>query len=157
MPTRINFNLQTDARRALDSVEQEMTRIGLEIEKHAANYLDENKINVDGDLKISLTHQVERFQNLIRLKVGAGARHAPFVHFGTRPHWPPRAPLVRWAKKKFGLTDQDAKRVGYLVARKISKKGTEAKPFLDHALGLISGTFAQRIGNAYLRGFNNAV
>jgi hypothetical protein len=153
MSVRINFRLTDDARRGLDAVEVEMTRIGLEIEKHAAAYLDAEKINVDGDLKKSLYHEVERFQNLIRLKSGAGVRHAPYVHFGTKPHWPPRAPLVRWAKKKFGLDDKDAKRVGFLVARKISKKGTEARPFMDKALEKIAGTFAQRVGAAYLRGF----
>jgi hypothetical protein len=152
MSVRINFNLTEDARRGLDAVEVEMTRIGLEIEKHAAQYLDDNTINVDGDLKKSLYHEVERFMNLIRLKAGAGVRHAPYVHFGTKPHWPPRAPLVRWAKKKFGLTDRDAKRVGYLVSRKISRKGTEAKPFMDHALDKVAGTFADRVGAAFIRG-----
>lgn len=154
MNLTLNFNLDADARRGMDEVERELMRIGLEVERHAANYLDDNKINVDGDLKKSLTHEVDRFLNLIRLKVGAGARHAPYVHFGTRPHWPPRAPLVRWAKKKFGLTDPDAKRVGYLVARKISREGTEPKPFLDYAIGKVESRIAERVQTAFLSGFN---
>jgi hypothetical protein len=152
MPARINFNLTDDARRGLDAVEVEMENIGLEIVKHAANYLDDNKINVEGDVKKFLYSEVDRFLNLIRLKAGSSVRHAPYVYFGTKPHWPPRAPLVRWAKKKFGLTDRDAKRVGYLVARKISRKGTEAKPFMDHALAKVAGTFADRVGDAFVRG-----
>lgn len=152
MPTRINFNLSAEARRGLDAVEVEMGVVGLEIEKHAAQYLDDNKINVDGNVKKFLYHEVERFMNLIRLKAGSSVRHAPYVHFGTKPHWPPREPLVRWAKKKFGLSDADAKRVGYLVARKIARDGTEAKPFMDHALAQVAGRFAERMGAAFMRG-----
>ena len=154
MPLNVNFDLKADARRGMDQVEIEMMRIGLEVEKHAAQYLDDNKVNVDGDLKKSLTHEIERFQNLIRLKVGAGAKHAPYVHFGTKPHRPPLAPLVRWAKKKFGLDDKDAKRVGYAVVLKITKKGTEPKPFLDYAINKVADKVAERIQTAFLRGFN---
>lgn len=154
MPVRVNFNLAIDTQRGLDAVEVEMTRVGLEIEKHAAQYLDDNKINVDGDLKKSLYHEIERFQNLIRLKVGAGSRHAPFVHFGTKPHRPPREPLIRWAKKKFGYDDEKTKEVAFRVIAKITRKGTEAKPFMDYALDKVADDFADRIQAAFMRGFN---
>lgn len=152
MPLTVNFDLQEDARRGFDAIEVELTRIGLEIEKHAAQYLDDNKINMDGDLKKSLTHEIERFQNLIRLKVGAGAKHAPYVHFGTKPHRPPREPLIRWAKKKFGYDDEKTKEIAFRAIAKITKYGTEPKPFMDYALDKVAGDFAERIEAAFIRG-----
>lgn len=152
MPVRVNFNLSAEARQGLDAVEVEMTQIGEEIVKHAVRYLDDNEVNDTRLLGKSIVEDVDRFLNLIRLKVGAGAKYAPYVHFGTKPHWPKREPIVQWAKRKFALTDKEAQRVGYLVARKISRDGTEAKPFMDHALNQVAGRFAERMGAAFIRG-----
>ena len=61
MSVRRNFDLNQDFRRGMREVEKEMHRFGLIITKEAAEYLDDHKINVDGDLKKSITHEVEEF------------------------------------------------------------------------------------------------
>jgi len=57
---------------------------------------------------------------------GYRAGHAPFVEFGTDPHWPPIKPLKDWAALVLG--DEDA---AYAVQQKIAERGTPAQPFMD--------------------------
>lgn len=47
------------------------------------------------------------------------------VEMGTRPHHPPVAPLVEWARIKLGLSPDQAEHVGFLIAKKIAARGTE--------------------------------
>lgn len=48
------------------------------------------------------------------------------VEYGTVPHFPPVAPLIRWVEKKFGthLSAGEQKSVAYAIARTIAKRGT---------------------------------
>ena len=46
------------------------------------------------------------------------------VELGTRPHFPPVAPLAEWARKVLGVPAEEAEAVGFLIARKISRQGT---------------------------------
>jgi hypothetical protein len=56
-----------------------------------------------------------------------------FANDGTRPHWPPRAPMEFYAARKFGypVGSKEAKRAGYLLARRISRYGTKAQHFFE--------------------------
>lgn len=67
---------------------------------------------------------------------GMPSRYINFADTGTRPHWPPIAPLTLWAARKFGYAvgSPEAKRMGYLVARKISRKGTKAQMFIENTV-----------------------
>lgn len=60
---------------------------------------------------------------------GAPSIYAPFVHDGTRPHWPPIAPLTYWAARVLGDP-----RAGYAVARAISRRGTKPQPFVEETV-----------------------
>jgi hypothetical protein len=61
-------------------------------------------------------------------------QYAGFVHGGTRPHFPPIAPLEKWARRKLGVTAKRARAVAFLIQRKIGRKGTKAVPFLQEAI-----------------------
>ncbi len=52
--------------------------------------------------------------------------YAAVVELGSRPHWPPRQPLEGWVKRVLGVPATEARRVAFLVARAISKRGTKA-------------------------------
>ena len=54
--------------------------------------------------------------------MGPSARYGLYVERGTRPHWPPRAPLEGWARRH-GVPV-------FVVQRAIARKGTRARPFL---------------------------
>lgn len=57
--------------------------------------------------------------------VGTSLSYAVPVELGTRPHFPPIEPLADWARHKLGVPEEEATRVGYLIARKIARQGTE--------------------------------
>lgn len=136
-------------------VERELGVIGEEIVQAASDYLDEHRINVDGDIKKSLYQEVERVKDALKLTVGAGVAHAVYVHEGTKPHWPPVAPIREWVRKKLGIADRaQIRRVAFLVARKIARSGTRPKPFLDVPFQAALKGLQPRIEAAYARGFN---
>jgi hypothetical protein len=56
---------------------------------------------------------------------GYDAPHAPYVEYGTVPHWAPIAPLKRWARRVLG--DEGA---AYAVQQKIAAEGTDPQPFI---------------------------
>jgi hypothetical protein len=48
------------------------------------------------------------------------------VELGTRPHFPPVDALMDWVKVKLGISSPtEARRVAFLVARKIAARGTQ--------------------------------
>lgn len=57
--------------------------------------------------------------------VSSAIAHALPVELGTRPHFPPVAPIVQWAIAKLGVPADEAEGVGLAIARKISRRGTE--------------------------------
>lgn len=66
-------------------------------------------------------------------EIYTNVNYARAVEFGSRPHWVPKkvwkpgGALSDWTRKKLG------KDVGYLVARKIAREGTPAKPYMTPA------------------------
>jgi HK97 gp10 family phage protein len=100
-------------------------RIGLAVEGRA-------KANapVDtGRLRGSIATTVD--EGRLEARVGSNVNYAPFVEFGTRPHFPPLSAVQPWARRHgFPLGRAGA----FLVARAISRRGTRAQPFLIPAL-----------------------
>ena len=57
--------------------------------------------------------------------VYSDSKYSIYIEFGTKPHFPPVAPLEEWARRH-GMPPG----TGFLIARKISKTGTKAVPAL---------------------------
>lgn len=68
-------------------------------------------------------------------EIGYSAPYAAFVEFGTDPHMPPVAPISKWARKKLGLSEKEARSAAWAIAKKISSEGTEPQPFFRDAIG----------------------
>lgn len=63
------------------------------------------------------------------------APYAGYVEFGTDPHRMPLEPLVNWARKKLGITNEtEARKVAWAIWQKIATKGIDPKPFLRDAI-----------------------
>ena len=62
------------------------------------------------------------------------AGYMPNVEYGTSPHWPPRAAMELYAARKFGYPtgSREARRAGYLIARKISRVGTKGQHVVEN-------------------------
>ena len=78
-----------------------------------------------------------------------------YIEEGTKPHWPPIDAIVKWIKVKNVLPTNtyDGKlpterQLAYLIARKISEKGTEGTHDLRDALREVNQMFETRIGEA---------
>lgn len=66
-------------------------------------------------------------------EVGTPMNYAVPVEIGTKPHFPPIQPLADWAEHKLGVPREEARSVGFLIARKISQKGTEGVHMFERA------------------------
>lgn len=76
---------------------------------------------------VSATHLVQG-----EVFTGRQAPYALYVEEGTRPHFPPRAPLEAWARRKLG----DG-RLWFVVARAIARRGTRARHMFRDALRIV--------------------
>lgn len=73
------------------------------------------------------------------------------VEEGTKPHFPPLAPLMRWAQLKLGVSEKDSRSVAFLVARAISRRGTKAVRFFAQAWQATQGQVVDRFERARAR------
>lgn len=76
-----------------------------------------------GELHNSI--RMEQSANGLAVIVGSVAKHAPFIEFGTAPHFPPVAKIAAWCARK-GIPVSAA----YPIARAISIRGTPERPWL---------------------------
>jgi hypothetical protein len=133
-----------------------LTDYGLKLEEMITDEIDAMHLNVSGEMKKSVAHQVQSrsLSRVYRLIVGTNVKTAdgyPYpvgVHEGTIPHWPPIAPIIEWVRKK-GVAGtysiKTHKRTGgkkkvaaqdksaaYAIQRGIAKKGTAKHPFMTN-------------------------
>ncbi|SDD56114.1 hypothetical protein SAMN05192589_107116 [Paracidovorax valerianellae] len=66
--------------------------------------------------------------------VGSSQPSATFLELGTRPHMPPVEALIPWVRAVLGVDRKRERSVAFLVARKIARKGTKAKPHFADAI-----------------------
>ena len=76
-----------------------------------------------GDLHGSI--QVKISPQGLSISVASTAHYAPYVEFGTRPHFPPLEPIRAWCRSR-GIDVSAA----FPIARAISERGTPERPFL---------------------------
>lgn len=81
-----------------------------------------------GLLRESITHQL-RGAALgdgagVAGTVGSSLNYALPVELGTKPHFPPIEPLRDWVERKLGIGPEQSRSVAFLIARKISQRGT---------------------------------
>lgn len=101
----------------------------------------ENVVVDTGRLRSSITTKVETDRAI----VGSNVKYAPYVEFGTRPHFPPLSAMQPWARRHGFPAGM---RGAFLVARKIAKRGTEAKPFLLPAFNKSAGAIRRFLEDA---------
>lgn len=72
-------------------------------------------------------------------EVGTSIGHALPVELGTKPHFPPLAPLRDWVKSKLDVEAEQVDNVAYMIARKIAARGTEARHFFEDTIKATEG------------------
>jgi len=120
--------LRAGFKRAPDVVRREVNK-GIDSSLFILEARAKKESPVDsGTLRARHVTKTNRFRMIGELR--PATKYARFVHEGTKPHWPPYYPgsaLDRWSKRHGNIPP-------YLVARKISRKGTKANPWLERTV-----------------------
>lgn len=131
------------------AIEKAAKRIALILERSTVEAIDQNNMNASGDLRKSIASDTERIAEGYLIRCFAGVNYSVFAHEGTRPHFPPIAPIIKWVEQK-GIAGQysvkshrllknkqsmnEIKSVAWAIARSIAKKGTPGLKFFEIAL-----------------------
>lgn len=87
-----------------------------------------------------------------------------YINEGTRPHWPPKEPIIQWIRDK-GIEpypDNNGRLptvegLAFLISRKISRDGTEADPVVDETLREVNEAWLPRIEEAIMEDVEDEV
>lgn len=86
-------------------------------------------------LRDTIFQKVQRGAQAIIGILGTPCAYGEPVEMGTRPHFPPIAPIRHWVEKKLGITGKEAGSVAFLIARAISKRGTKGAAMFEEGFG----------------------
>ena len=97
-------------------------------------------------------------EKFLHIELGTTVVYAPYIEFGTRPHFPPIKPIEQWVhlnKKKLGITEKDVKGVAFAIAQKISKVGTKENLQWTRTLKEVEPKFNHWFKEAITKGLNS--
>ena len=82
----------------------------------------------------TLTNSI-RAQRLSELHyfIAPGVNYAPWVEGGRMPmrKMPPKGSLLAWIKLKLGVSEEQASRLEFVIARAIKRRGIQPQPFMQ--------------------------
>ena len=118
--------------------------------KYQDNLITNNRI-ASGNLLNSVEYQV--VYNGVEYEVQLRLQdYWKYIEYGTRPHFPPMDKILEWVMVKPVLPRPDAngriptpKQLAYLIARKISRKGTEGSHDLEDAIAEINERYRDKL------------
>lgn len=99
-----------------------------------------------GDLRKRIHVEQGERAGIITAVVKPGVNYAVFVHEGTRPHFPPLAPLETWVRRKLKKTGPEAEEIARRIQRHIGFHGTKPFPFFRIAEKKYRGEILKQIG-----------
>ncbi|NWF87917.1 MAG: HK97 gp10 family phage protein [Ignavibacteriaceae bacterium] len=101
MPNKEFFELEDEIlKRFRIEVERLTEKIGLIIERETKAVLAENEKIATGDLRKSIRYKVTKLVSAYLITCFANVKYSQYVYDGTRPHFPPIEPIVRWVQRK---------------------------------------------------------
>lgn len=124
--------------KGLDELEHKLEHADEHLKQELAKAMVVSTFKVKNDIQekitnkgISNTGELRRSVTVIEASpykgiVGVGEKYGAFVEFGTSPHFPPVDAIERWAQTKLGQPG-----LGFIIAKKIAREGTEAQPFVE--------------------------
>ena len=105
--------------------------------------------------KLSNSGRVEEVRGQDALDVGffsKGRGYAEYVEYGRRAgRFPPVRQLSQWARKKLRVKGRQADSIGFLIARKIARKGTRPQPFFRPAYERHRQEITDTVANAVIK------
>ena len=101
-----------------------------------------------GRLRASITPELRVSGVNVLGVVGTNVKYAAAVELGSKPHWMPKAPLRQWVSRVLRKKGAELESVTFLIQRKIARKGTKAKPYLQPAFEANKARIVAIIGDA---------
>jgi hypothetical protein len=87
-----------------------------------------------GTLRSAFIPSVTRLVDAVFGQLRNPLPYALPVEMGTRPHWPPYAPILAWVEAKLGLDGDEAESAATGIQRKIARFGTPGYGMVRFAL-----------------------
>lgn len=130
-------NMDGMSRKVFAAARAGLSKVGMNIIADAQQALRDNGTNYTGLL--SNSGRVQETDGKDALDVGffakSGRGYADYVENGRRSgKMPPVDIMAQWARKKLRVPAREARSAGYLIARKIARKGTRPQPFFRPAV-----------------------
>jgi len=119
-----------------EKIKREVSLTALDIQKRAKKKLKEQKAIDEGNLVNSIV--VDAVQDGWAAEIGSTAPYAPYVEFGTGPHFPPPDALEDWAR-------HHGFKSAWPICRAIAERGLPERPYLNPAYEEEKDGFVQRI------------
>ena len=116
--------------------EETVKRMRIAVARLEKDVVEKTPAGVGGaaGLRGSIAGQVDYFGDSVRGTVETAVKYAEVVEVGRKAgSFPPVAPIALWAQRKLGVGADDAESVGFLIARKIFKSGTEGAHMFENA------------------------
>jgi phage protein, HK97 gp10 family len=119
-----------------ERIKREVLMTALDIQRKAKKNLRSAKAIDEGNLRNSII--VDSVQGGMAAEIGSIAPYAPYVEFGTRPHFPPPDALEDWAR-------HHGFKSAWPICRAIAKRGLKERPYLKPAYEEEKDRFVERI------------
>lgn len=69
--------------------------------------------------------------------VAVTAPYSDIIEFGAPPHFIPTGPIIKWAKRKLGLTEKKAISLAYATQNTVKKHGRNPHRFVTPAIDMV--------------------
>lgn len=136
--TRSGALLNGQAPQAIQNgLDRLITMITLFLDREVKARTPQGVYGAQGGLLGSIQHQVVgKGTPLIKGTVMTAQKYAEVIEKGREPGkgMPPSGVLLRWLEVKLGLSEAEAKRVEFVVRRKIGQKGFEGAHMFEKAV-----------------------
>jgi hypothetical protein len=122
---KIEATIKTVVENSLKATMDAVMEQTLNIQRVAKGNLTESHVVDTGRLRSDIQANMKWEGEKAIGRVGTDVKYAAAIEFGSRPHWPPIDPIRQWCRRH-----KIDEKLAFVIARKISKVGTPAKPFL---------------------------
>ena len=135
----------------LHNVMETLERYAIDVRNEYQDNLIRHDRIASGDLLNSIEYQVvfNGVEYEVQLKL---QEYWKYIEYGTKPHFPPMDKILEWILVKPVLPRPNdngdlpkPQQLAYLIARKISREGTEGKESLEDALHTINARYKEKL------------
>ena len=148
----------------LIEVRKVLTEYKTKFEELIKTKIQEKDKIASGNLLASISTKIEVDGSVYTVILNS-LNYLKYLETGTKPHWPPTEPILRWVKDKRLPTREltgdkslpTEKQLTYLVCRKIAKEGTEPNYIIAETIEELNEIYLKRLQEALEIDIFNAI